>query len=157
MRNLLLSTSFILLLFNAKAQKTFKQNTVYAEIVGNGLILSANYERQLTKKPGLGLHVGIGLGGDMPAIPLGLKYIILFKNKKSLFEAGLGVTLMESEMWESKIIRTEKDPYQPGYIPSIGYRHHTKYGLMWRINFTPVYNKKIEPLYNGGLSIGWRF
>lgn len=42
------------------AQNTFKRNDLYLEAGGNGLFASVNYERQLTKQPGLGLRTGIG-------------------------------------------------------------------------------------------------
>jgi hypothetical protein len=35
----------------------FKRNSIYLEGGGNGLFASVNYERQLTKEPGIGVKV----------------------------------------------------------------------------------------------------
>ena len=149
----------MLLQQTAFAQVKSKRNTAYFELLGNGLTLSANYERYVFKKPGLAWHIGVGLGSNLPAIPLGFKYVFPFKNVKSNLEIGFGVTFLESDGWKSTFggSNSLKNPYQPGFIPSIGYRHQTKYGLMWRANFLTVYNKQREPIYFGGLSIGWHF
>ena len=44
---------------NNNKNKNLK-NTVFVEALGNGLFGSINYERQLTKEPGLSLRAGIG-------------------------------------------------------------------------------------------------
>lgn len=147
---------FIITASSVTAQKSFKQNYPYIEVLGNGLILSANYEKQLSKKPGLGIHLGIGIGGKKPAIPIGLKYIFNAGGNKSFVETGFGITLLEREMWDEDLIPTAKNPYEPGFIPSIGYRHHTTSGFMFRINYTPVFNKYETLAAFGGITIGWQ-
>jgi hypothetical protein len=139
------------------AQKSFKRNTAYAEILGNGMRLSANYEYQLSSKPGFGLHIGIGLGGYNPAIPFGVKYLIDLGNKKSFVETGTGVTLAERGMWDEKQQNQDRNPYQPGFIPSVGYRHHTHYGLMWKLIYSPFVTKGRKEWNFWGVAIGWRF
>lgn len=152
---------FILLLMIAaiqlQAQKTFKQHSAYAEILGNGGVLSVNYELQLKKKAGFGIHVGIGLGGDKPAIPLGVKYLIAIGGQKSFLETGAGFTLAEREFWVERINRLPYNPYQIAWIPSIGYRHHTNYGLMWKLIYSPFFHKDRKELLFFGAAIGWRF
>jgi hypothetical protein len=155
---------FVILLYSLTivtplvAQKPFKKNTAYVELLGNSLILAANYERQTGKKPGLGWYIGVGLAGDLPAIPFGLKYLFLLdKNQKSFLETGFGVTLMEKEMWQNAVRDSDKDPYQPGFIPSVSYRRHTSSGFMYRFSITPVIHKTGSiPFFFGG-SMGWRF
>jgi hypothetical protein len=157
MRKFIFSQIAIIATIQLAAQKPFKKNTFYAEILGNGMVLSINYERQLKNKPGLGYYLGIGLGGVKPAIPFGAKYLIDLKNHKSFIEAGAGITLGERDLWiERDIGSTVKNSYKPGFIPSIGYRHHTPYGFMWRVNYTPVFSGfRNIPLFFG-LSLGWR-
>ena len=139
------------------AQNSFKKNTLYGEILGNGLVLSANYERQLGDKPGFGLHIGVGLGGYKPAIPLGVIYLFETGNQKSFIETGAGITLGERDMWkEYNYIQLEKNSYKPGFIPSFGYRHHTSYGFMWKVSYTPVFSSyRNIPLFFG-IAAGWR-
>lgn len=140
----------------AIAQTVFKKNTFYGELAGNGGFLSVNYDRQMGEKPGLGGHIGIGLGDDKPVIPLGITYMHDLGNKKSFAEAGAGITLAEANLWRSFPDYRNSSPYTPGFIPSIGYRHHTRYGLMWRFNYTPIFTKyRNIPLFFG-TSVGWR-
>lgn len=159
MRKILLITIFIFTASQLPAQKSFQKNTLYAEIMGSGVVLSANYERQLSDEPGFGLYIGAGLGGDKPAIPLGAKYLYDIGGKrKSFIETGAGIVLAEEDVWDDSPIPVQKDknPYKVAFVPCIGYRHHTPYGLMWRINYTPVFSSyRNIPLF-GGVSIGWR-
>ncbi len=157
MRKLFFLIAAIFATIQLPAQKTFKRNTLYCETLGNGLVLSVNYERQMKSEPGLGLHIGVGLGGNRPAFPLGVKYLILLDKEKSFFEMGAGITLAERDLWsETNSSQFKSDTYSAGFIPSIGYRHHTSKGLMWRINYTPVFNKYRNELVFFGFSIGWR-
>lgn len=140
----------------AFTQAHFKPNTFYGEIAGNGLVLSVNYERQLAAKPGLGLHAGIGLGGDKPMIPTGAVYLFHLKNTKSYLEAGAGITFGEKHMLDGTHTRSVSNNYIPAFVPSVGLRHHTEYGLMWKIIYSPVFTRyRALPLF-GGFSLGWR-
>ncbi|HEV8285122.1 MAG TPA: hypothetical protein VGQ09_12480 [Chitinophagaceae bacterium] len=155
MRKLFFFATTIAIATQLTAQKAFRKNTLYGEIAGNGLVLSANYERQLGNKPGLGLHIGVGLGGYYPAIPVGVDYLFDLGHEKSFIEVGVGVTLAELELWDDKYY-IGHNPYKAGFIPSIGYRHHTSYGLMWKLIYTPIFSSyRNIPLY-AGASVGWR-
>lgn len=139
-------------------QKNFKKNTAYFEAGGNSLGLGIGYERQMGKKTGLGLHLGISLGGNKPGIVTGTKYLVGLGNHKSFLETGLGVTLVDREYIGAKRNnQTNYNPYTPVFIPSVGYRHHTRYGLMWRVNYTPFISKYDSPAHYVGLSVGYRF
>lgn len=158
MRKQFLFALAILMATQLKAQeKSFKKTTLYGEIGGNGLGLSVNYERQMGTKPGLGLLVGIGLAGNKPSMVFGAKYLIDFGNHKSFLETGIGITLADREYMGAKTnSQTNQNPYTPVFIPSVGYRHHTKYGLMWRVNYTPVFSKYKSLALYPGISVGWR-
>jgi hypothetical protein len=155
MRKTFLLSLAIIAFTSLSAQKAFKQTTFYGEIMGNGLTISVNYERQLSDKPGLGLHIGLGLGSEMPVIPIGAKYLFKLKNEKSFIEAGLGITLTDYSFSTLKH-NVDNNRLKAAFIPSVGYRHHTSYGLMWRLNYTPVFLNYRSIWYVGGFSIGWR-
>jgi len=139
------------------AQKSFKRNLYYAEIGGNSIALAANYERQLADKPGFGVHIGIGFGNKKPTIPLGVKYLFeLGKKQRSFFETGAGMTIGAKYLWKEYARGSDKNPYEPGFIASVGYRHHTRYGLLWRICYTPIFTSYRNIFYLGGISLGWR-
>jgi len=76
-------------------QNNFKKNDIYLEAGGNGLFGSVNYERQLTKTPGLGARIGVGFYTENAfylTIPVGINYLFKLKNDKSFIDAGLGAT-----------------------------------------------------------------
>ena len=140
-------------------QSTFKKNDIYLEAGGNGLFGSVNYERQLTKEPGLGARIGVGFYSEKAfylTIPVGINYLFKLKNEKSFIDAGLGA------IWtriDGKLLGDSKDSngdHFVNFVPSIGYRRHTASDIMWRISVTPVANKYgLVPWI--GASIGKRF
>lgn len=148
---LLIATSFHLY-----AQKTGGRNIIYMEVLGNGLGLSANYERALQATAGWSLHAGIGLGGDIPAFPMGIKYHWQFKNKRSGLEAGAGITLAEADLFNDKNFSATHNKLMAAFIPSFGYRHQTTYGFMWRVNYTPFFTSNRTEFKFFGISLGWR-
>lgn len=151
---------FMVSFIHGFTQSNFRKNTLFGEFGGNGVFLSLNYERQLGIKPGLGVHVGLG-NADVDenfafTIPVGMDYLFNIRNQKSFIEAGAGVTWALQNIWDGYNY-TEPHKYKPRFIPSIGYRHHTPYGLMWKITASPAFAKNnIIPFYPG-ISLGWRF
>ena len=129
-----------------------KQNFVYFELGGSSLF-GINYERQLNATPGLGFRVGLGrwVWGET-TLTLGLNYLFSSNNHKSFFDVGASF---------STIIAAPKGSYseEAGFFylsPSVGFRQHTKNGLMWRISITPLYDfEEIAPFV--GISIGKQF
>jgi len=156
MRKILFFSVAIFAACQLPAQKSFKRNAFYFEMLGNGLVLSLNYERQISNKPGLGFHGGVALAGDKPAFPLGAKYLFDLGKQRSFLEVGAGVTFAEQDMWETNYNQSETNPYKAGFIPSVGYRYNAPKGFMWRINYTPVFNKYRTELLFFGVSVGWR-
>jgi len=143
------------------AQNSFRKNTVYAEFGGNGIDWSANYERQLGKKPSLGVRAGIGYASSTEefriSIPIGVNYLFDISHQRSFIETGIGVTWAEENIWKTTFQGPSSTSYEPGYFASAGYRHQAPYGLMWRIDYTPFFTKhRIDPVFIG-LSAGWSF
>lgn len=140
-------------------QSTFKQNDIYLEAGGNGLFSSVNYERQLTKEPGLGVRIGVGFYSENAfylTIPVGINYLFKLKNEKSFIDAGLGTswTRIDGKLFGDS--KNSNGDHFVNFIPSIGYRRHTTSSVMWRISVTPVANKYgLVPWI--GASIGKRF
>jgi hypothetical protein len=149
---------FIAAIFGAcqlPAQKPFKQNTVYFEMAGNGLVLSLNYERQISSKPGLGLHAGVGLADNKPSFPSELNTCLIWAGKIFFRSWGWCYTCRAGYV-ETNYNQSKPDPYKAGFIPSVGYTYKAPKGFMWGINYTPVFNKYRTELLYFGLSIGWR-
>lgn len=141
------------------AQSTFKRNDIYLEAGGNGLFGSVNYERQLTKQPGLGLRLGIGFYSEDAfylTVPVGINYLFNLKNQRSFIEAGLGATWTRIDGNLFGDADNSNGSHFVNFVPSVGFRRHTSHNLMWRINITPVANKYgFVPWL--GISVGKRF
>jgi hypothetical protein len=126
------------------AQSTFKKNDIYLEAGGNGFFGSVNYERQLTKSPGLGVRVGLGFYTEKAfyfTIPVGINYLFKLPGNKSFIDAGLGGTWtkVDGRFFGDASNALEENIFS--FVPGIGYRRHTAKDLMWRISFTPIINQ----------------
>ena len=140
-------------------QTAFKRNDIYLEAGGNGLFASVNYERQLTKQPGLGFRFGVGFYSENAfylTIPVGINYLFKLKNDKSFIDAGIGATWTRIDGNLFGDLKNSNSDHFVNFVPSLGYRRHTDKNLMWRISVTPITNK-YGPVPWLGLSIGKRF
>jgi len=131
-----------------------KLNTAYLQLFGNGIVLSANYERQLFKKPGLSLHAGIGICGEAGfywngtsrvTIPVGIIYLLPLKRYNRFVDFGIGATYAKSDMQVYMLVEHRNPNYvNTNYwscVPSISYRIHTQKHMMYKYGFTPVINQ----------------
>jgi hypothetical protein len=147
MKKLRLLVVFISLSTIAFAQIEIKKNSIYIELGGNGFLGSINYERQITKSPGLGFRLGIGTYTANPfqlTIPIGINYLFELNNKISFLDLGFGVTYTKADVLLYISVKYADPNYVNtnyiNYIPSVGYRRQIKNNFMWRISFTPVVN-----------------
>ena len=109
------------------AQQNFKRNDIYLEAGGNGLFASVNYERQLTKQPGIGFRVGIGFYTEDAfylTIPVGINYLFKLKNNQSFIDAGLGATFTRIDGKLFGDAKNSNGEHFVNFIPSVGYRKH---------------------------------
>lgn len=142
------------------SQSTFKKNDIYFELLGNGIYASLNYEHQFANHPGFGIRIGVGYYSDRDfdlSIPAGINYLFKLKNEKSFIDAGLGATWSRAggmkSIFEQAASGYVGNSHIISFIPSIGYKRHTKGNFMWRLSLTPVFNK-YKQVPNIGLSIG---
>lgn len=154
----LLQSSF----FGQPIEGTYWRNHIYAELGGNAVLYSLNYERLLSDnisaRIGLGLLPNITSSGDSYiGIPLTASYLI----GKSLvkIEIGLGITYLKSDYaavgsrsdYRSYLLMT--GIFGLRLVKSGG-------GLTGRFIFTPFYSSQLEPSsfqFFGGISIGHAF
>ncbi len=159
---LLLALLTLAFISNSFGQNYNKLNTLYFELGGNGLFLSANYERQILKKTRLNFHIGTGIYGLKTSeltIPFGVNYLLRIQKSKTYLQFGFGATYTRADVKLYLIVdRNENYVHSTfiNYVPSIGFRHQTDKNLMYRFNITPILNQ-----YSGlpffGLSIGKSF
>jgi hypothetical protein len=145
--------------FGSSGQSAFKRNDIYLEAGGNGLFGSVNYERQLTKEPGIGVRVGVGFYSEKAfylTVPVGINYLFALRKEGAFIDAGLGATWTRIDGNLFGDSKNSNGEHFVNFIPSIGYRKHTSRNLQWRVSVMPVINKyDIVPWL--GLAIGKRF
>ncbi|MCS7228826.1 MAG: hypothetical protein NZ923_02175 [Candidatus Kryptonium sp.] len=144
-----------------KSEKTSEEDehaksSVYLEILGQGLYLSANYDYRF--KPNLTARIGIGTALLAFSFPATINYLT-FPESSHHLEIGGGFIIARGgfDNDESIILPTA----------NIGYRFQPKKGgLFFRIAWTPLLSFLIheeekddilERLIWGGISIGYTF
>jgi len=136
-----------------------KQNQLYLELFGNGLVYSANYERLLTEnftlRGGFGYTPGFLLvEGTFIQIPVTASYLL--GGVTSKFELGLGATFFSGHNVE--VLGLNGGDFSLVFLTGIlGYRYVSLGGFVFRIAFTPLYNSEADPTLfpSGGLSFGF--
>ncbi|MGB5498769.1 MAG: hypothetical protein WBM77_07555 [Maribacter sp.] len=153
-----------------------QKNTVFVELLGNGIFASLNYELQLTKEPGLVVRLGLGyipptFESSKITVPISLLYMEAI-GKKSYVEFGLGSTLIPAfEDDPCGLVNfggcskeTKKGLLQ-AYLASIGYRKYfgKDQNWVWKFNFSPVIGRTFDGRTEfgfspwAGIAIGKRF
>lgn len=138
-----------------------RKNSFYIEILGNGGVISINYDRivPLGDKSGLGFRIGAGTAGSSDTATSAIAYTalieinFLFGKNKHFLETGIGFTNAfvekETEQWCSI---------------KLGYRYQAKKGFLLKIVPMYIYNiKKLDgnsDVFGGiwvGVSLGYSF
>ena len=157
-----LTLSIFFLNFTIHAQRFLKKEehrnqAVFGELGGNGLVFSVNYDTRFLNKPiGIGARAGIGYFGipglsDAILIPLQLNYLI-GKNGKYL-ELGAGGTIIAGKLDFAKISYNSV----VGTM-NIGFRYQPQEsGFMCNVALTPlIIEGFFWPIY-GGVGLGYSF
>ncbi len=163
MKKTLLLILLICLVSNTFAQQEYKKNGAYIQFLGNGLLLSINYERQLFKKPLLAINAGLGIYGSSPTnvtIPIGLKYLLRTKNENNFVQFGIGTTYTNDD---EVVLYTSLPKYNQGQLPkptnwnflySIGYRSVSKNNWLFTTDAMLFFNNIHNGLPYIGISVG---
>lgn len=153
---------FVQTISNAQSTSSnFKQNQLYLELAGNGLIYSLNYERLLSKNFALRFGFGITPGvifveGTYIHIPFTASYLV--GSETSKFEAGIGATYFAGT--DVEIFGLPAGDQSLIFVTGIiGYRYISPGGFVFRIFFSPLYSSEADPnlIPTGGLSFGFAF
>ncbi|MDH3650441.1 MAG: hypothetical protein OEQ53_12215 [Saprospiraceae bacterium] len=130
------------------------KNAFYVELLGNGLLFSANYDLRISQDRKWGARAGIGYigsidDGGVVTIPLMANHL-LGKDGK-YFEVGAGITYLSAtaDFFDdnvSDIVGTLSFMYRSQPIDS---------GFMWKIGLTPVLASGVFVPWWPGIAIGY--
>ena len=133
------------------------KNAAYVELLGNGLVISANYDMRFSNKAGgLGGRIGFGyLGNPTKSInssvytfPVVVNYLIGKEGK--FLEIGAGFTYVTGSPDFSDI----QD--EAAVTFTLMYRSQPlDGGFMWKIGFSPILGSESYPIYFPGVSFGY--
>lgn len=136
------------------SSQSIKKNSLYLEILGNGVVWSINYERIIPLKEKMSMFLRIG-GNEYhgeDTNDLSFNFIgaagILFGGPKSYFESGIGYTWFSG--FPDRLIAL-----------SAGYRYQGPKGIIFRATPMYIYNSEKGDTFGNslwaGLSIGYSF
>ena len=123
-------------------------NAMYVELLGQGVALTANYERilfattphNISLRAGFGIWAGVGAAGTV--VPIGASYLFGSNHK---LEIGIGYAFISN-----------RNDYNGASFALIGYRYQPiDGGFLIRVSFTPRFTDELEPWV--GLSLGYAF
>jgi len=152
---------FLLLLLGISKKDSFGQanKSVFFELLGNGIGISANFDSRITNSAkGFGFRAGIGLypgtifNAPFVTFPLGLNHLV--GKGPHYLESGVGVTVIPGikVFWNDEV-RAKSVLF----IPSAGYRYARKNkGFQGRIFVSPWIGES-GVIFIGGLSAGFSF
>lgn len=162
MKKIFIVAAIIVSISNAFSNDTtaMKKNAISLEIGGNGLFLSANYQRHfpITEKCFLSGEVGIGSVPFVGGLSIPHQITINFGQKNSFFETGVG-----GSYWTGKTNASGYTEREFSYMvsPIIGYRLQTPKGFLFRGYLSPLISVVGEPFIGnsavtpmGGISFG---
>lgn len=138
-----------------------KAQSLYLEVGGAGLAISANFDSRFNKqRNGWGYRVGLGYfgsgGNTVFTIPFQINYLV--GAHSHMFELGAGTTFLNSTGTNAGNSKWEFDRVT-GFIgtATIGYRFQPAHsGINVRVAFTPIlYDEGLLPI--GGISVGYTF
>jgi hypothetical protein len=147
----------------APAAATGPAQSIYVELLGPGITLSANYDTRFTNhRDGIGGRVGVGYyssGGSIFSLPVQVNYL-LGKNGK-YFEVGGGATYVSTANGYTDDI-ISSNYYNSGSSTvfgtlTFGYRSQPiDGGFNFRANIGPIFNShNFVPFF--GISFGYTF
>lgn len=158
MKKLIILTATILLISTSLfAQGQAKRRTVYAELLGSGIIGSVNYDfRFKPGNDGLGMRMGFGYVPDALIFPIGLNGLI-GKNRVA-FEYGAGISAAVFLRTVGNNLSFSNGADNLGYIAygKAGIRITPKAnGLFFNLNWNPLMNAVETQWAWFGMGIGY--
>lgn len=170
MKHIRVLTSQIVIIFLLAAGASYSQekenanNTIYAELLGNGLFSSLNYERTISNDFCMRLGLGFAFsnsesnsGGHHTTafIPLAMLNYLIEIYGNNYFELGAGAILASSEFTISDTFERASFTAVPTF--AFGYRNSPKEGGIFFSAAFDLFTYPPDIMPWGGLGIGYKF
>ncbi len=130
------------------------KNAFYVELLGNGLLFSANYDVRIANK--FGIRAGIGYVGSTEGeggiLTIPVMGNFLLGNNGRYFEVGAGITYVSGD---SDLFNDDGFSSVLGTLSFMYRRQPVDGGFMWKIGLTPFLAEGIFVPYWGGVGIGY--
>ena len=161
MKSLAVLVAIVGLCCPALAQSPTSPNSIYLELLGNGLFYSLNYDRMITES--FGARVGIGyvqpIEASLTTVPIMAHYLV--GSGSSKLELGFGACMLLQPDWSGLSFIGSEDKEARGSqilgTATLGYRYQrTDGGFVFRVGVTPFFGVMGFNL-TGGLSFGYGF
>lgn len=173
-----LAVLFVFAALAATAVAQTARNGVYAEVLGNGMLYSCNYERLFTESFGVRIGASYFEPENVPIVTFPLMANYLIGSGSSKLELGLGICVLLLPEKVSLSFMTAVDEQLKGNsvlgTATVGYRYQpADGGLVFRVGFTPLfgvfarekstslYLEEYEDVFGfrvlGGVSVGYAF
>jgi hypothetical protein len=135
--------TILLLLISTTSLAATKQNAIYGQLGGGGLLISANYERNIYKN--LNVHTGLGLYGakNYLTYPIGINYFLSLKKDRLFAEVGYTATYSNADVKLYIVAKLGPDYKQTifwNHVPNLGLRLHSKRNFLFKMDASPVIN-----------------
>jgi hypothetical protein len=142
----------------SRSASTFdgSKNAFFVELLGNGLLFSANYDVRVANKFGIRAGIGYfgstdGEGGILTVPAMGN---FLLGSNGRYFEIGAGLTYVKITGTED-IFDVDKSSSVFGTLSFMYRRQPVDGGFMWKIGLTPFLAEGVFIPYWGGVGIGY--
>jgi hypothetical protein len=140
-----------------RGQENFRRQAVFVELLGSGVFGSVNYDfRFKPGNDGLGLRAGIGAIPSGIVFPFGLSGLV--GKKRVTFEYGAGITaaLITGPITQDLTFTDGLENFGVIGFANAGIRFTpTDNGLLFKLNWNPMFNSEGPILGWFGLGVGY--
>lgn len=146
-----------LMAFSSQKSSAQSNKAFFVELLGNGLIFSANYDMRFKKETnGWGARLGIGyvgsVDGDGGVVTIPLLINNLLGKDGKYFEVGAGITYLSSS---ADFIGDNNASDIVGTMTFMYRKQPLDGGFMWKIGFTPILADGVFVPYWFGVGLGY--
>ena len=135
----------------------------YSELLGPGVIMSANFDSRFSSNDHLGFGYRLGVGFAIENIrrsyysfPVGLNYIFGKPKSAHNFEVGAGATFLTQKV-SLYYHQVKKPGHAIGFLTFMYRLMPEDGGFSFRVGFTPIIGTSGDLCFSGAVGFGYAF